>query len=168
MRILGVDPGSRRTGVGIIEAEGSRLVYVHHTVIAPKTEDFTERMGLLFHGLSDIIREFRPEQVGMEDVFMAKNAASALKLGQARGALIAACASQNLTVTPYSPTKVKQALVGFGRAEKGQVGHMIALLLSPPSKVQEDAADALAVAICHANHAASNTAQARLRAGGAR
>ncbi len=168
MRILGVDPGSRRTGVGIIEAEGNRLVYIHHTVIAPTVDEFTARMGELFHGLSDIIREFKPDEIGMEDVFMAKNAASALKLGQARGALIAACAAANLTVTPYSPTKVKQALVGFGRAEKGQIGHMIGLLLSPPSPVQEDAADALAVAICHANHAASNTAQARLRAGGAR
>jgi len=83
---------------------------------------------------------------------MARNAASALKLGQARGALIAACAHAGLKVTPYSPTKVKQAVTGFGRAEKGQVQHMIQLLLKPPSPLQEDSADALAVAVCHANH----------------
>jgi len=123
-----------------------------HGVIAAGNGEFTERLACLFAGLSDVITTHQPECVAMEDVFMARNASSALKLGQARGALIAACAHAGLKVTPYSPTKVKQAVTGFGRAEKGQVQHMIQLLLKPPSPLQEDSADALAVAICHANH----------------
>jgi len=155
MRILGVDPGSRRTGYGIIEANAGGITYQTHGVITAGNGEFTERLASLFIGLSDVIATYQPECVGMEDVFMARNAASALKLGQARGALIAACAHGGLTVTPYSPTKVKQSVTGFGRAEKGQIQHMIQLLLKPPSPLQEDAADALAVAICHANHALS-------------
>jgi crossover junction endodeoxyribonuclease RuvC len=88
----------------------------------------------------------------MEDLFVSKNVSSALKLGQARGALVAACGYHGLRVSPYSPTKVKQAVVGFGRAEKGQIGHMVRMLLHPPEPCPEDAADALAVAICHAHH----------------
>jgi len=152
MRILGVDPGSRRTGYGVVDANGGRISYLAHGVIAAGNGEFTERLATLFTGLSDVIANHQPECVAMEDVFMARNAASALKLGQARGALIAACAHAGLKVTPYSPTKVKQAVTGFGRAEKGQIQHMIQLLLKPPSPLQEDAADALAVAICHANH----------------
>jgi len=152
MRILGVDPGSRRTGFGVIEANGGRITHLAHGVIAAGNGEFTERLSTLFTGLSDVIIQHRPECVAMEDVFMARNAASALKLGQARGALIAACAHAGLKVTPYSPTKVKQAVTGFGRAEKGQIQHMVRLLLKPLSPLQEDAADALAAAICHANH----------------
>jgi len=152
MRILGVDPGSRRTGYGIVDASGGRIAHLTHGVIAAGSGEFTERLATLFTGLSDVIAKHQPECAAMEDVFMARNAASALKLGQARGALIAACAHAGLKVTPYSPTVVKQAVTGFGRAEKGQIQHMIQLLLKPPSPLQEDAADALAVAICHANH----------------
>lgn len=152
MRIMGVDPGSRRTGYGVIEAGRGRLRWLAHGVIATGTGAFTERLARLFTELSVQIRQHRPEAVAMEDVFMARNAASALKLGQARGALIAACAQAGLPVTAYSPAAVKQAVTGFGRAEKGQIQHMVQLLLAPSTPAPEDAADALAVAICHANH----------------
>jgi len=162
MRILGVDPGSRRTGYGIIDVQGSRLVYVAHGVITPATNTtFDRRLSGLFSELSAIITHHGPDDAAIEDVFMAKNAASALKLGQARGALIVACAQAGLHVTPYSPTAVKQALVGFGRAEKQQVQHMVGLIIRPPGTLQEDAADALAVAICHAH--TSRTGQAMHR-----
>ncbi len=155
MRILGVDPGSRKTGYGIVDVDGSRITHVAHGLIQAGDGEFVERLGCLFTGLSDLIAEFSPECAAMEDVFVSRNAASALKLGQARGALIAACTHAGLAVSAYSPTVVKQAVVGFGRAEKEQVQHMIKLLLKPPSPLAEDAADALAVAVCHANHAGS-------------
>jgi len=152
-RLLGVDPGSIKTGVGIIDVQGNRIRHVHHTVIRTGKGAFDERLHILFAGLSEIITQFRPDDAAIEDVFVSKNVASALKLGQARGALIAACGAHGLRVTPYSPTKVKQAVVGFGRAEKNQIGHMVRMLLHPPEPLPEDAADALAVAICHAHHA---------------
>jgi len=155
MRILGVDPGSRRTGYGVVDVDGNRIKHVTHGVITVGNGEFIARLGTLFASLSQLIAEFNPSCAAMEDVFMARNAASALKLGQARGALIAACTHSGLDVAAYSPTAVKQAVVGFGRAEKGQVQHMIQILLKPPAPLQEDAADALAVAICHANHAGS-------------
>lgn len=159
MRILGVDPGSQRTGYGIIEAEGQRHTYIAHGVIKTGKGEFSDRIGILFRELSGIIAHFQPGEAAMEDVFMAKNAASALKLGQARGALIAACAHAELSVQAYSPTAVKQSVVGFGRAEKTQVQHMIKMLLKPASPLQEDAADALAVAMCHAHHRNSPAAK---------
>lgn len=152
MRILGVDPGSQKTGVGIIDVQGNRIRYVHHAMIRTGKGEFDERLSVLFSGLSAIIRDYRPEVAAIEDVFVSKNVASALKLGQARGALVAACGAADLRVHPYSPTKVKQSVVGTGRAEKTQVQHMIRMLLSPPEPLAEDAADALAVAICHAHH----------------
>ncbi len=152
MRILGVDPGSQKTGVGIIDVQGNRLTHVHHAMIRTGKGDFDERLHILFAGLSEIITAFKPETAAIEDVFVSKNVGSALKLGQARGALIAACGAFGLRVAPYSPTKVKQSVVGFGRADKDQIGHMIRILLHPPEPLPEDAADALAVAICHAHH----------------
>jgi len=153
VRILGVDPGSLKTGVGIIDVQGNRIRHVHHSVIRCGTGDFDARLHMLFNGLKAVISEFRPGLAAIEDVFVSKNVNSALKLGQARGALIAACMDCGLRVSPYSPTKVKQAVVGFGRADKEQVQHMIRILLHPPEPLAEDAADALAVAICHAHHA---------------
>ncbi|MDQ6994063.1 MAG: crossover junction endodeoxyribonuclease RuvC [Mariprofundaceae bacterium] len=153
MRILGVDPGSQKTGVGILDVQGNHLKYVHHSVIRVGTGDFSERLTALFSGLSSIIETFKPELAAMEDVFVSKNVTSALKLGQARGALLAACGFHGLHVEPYSPTKVKQSITGFGRADKKQVQHMVNMLLKPPPPLQEDAADALAVCICHAHHA---------------
>ncbi|MFQ5345814.1 MAG: crossover junction endodeoxyribonuclease RuvC [Mariprofundus sp.] len=157
MRILGVDPGSQKTGIGIIDVQGNRLTHVHHAMIRTGKGDFDERLHILFAGLSKIIAAFKPETAAIEDVFVSKNAGSALKLGQARGALIAACGAHNLRVAPYSPTKVKQSVVGFGRADKDQIGHMVRMLLHPPEPLPEDAADALAVAICHAHHSPMQT-----------
>lgn len=161
MRILGVDPGSQKTGVGILDAQGNQLKYVYHTVIRVGTGDFSERLTALFSGLNKIIQEFQPETAAMEDVFVSKNISSALKLGQARGALVAACGSHGLHVEPYSPTKVKQSITGFGRADKKQIQHMVNMLLKPPPPLQEDAADALAVCICHAHHAPLQRLQER-------
>jgi len=153
MRILGVDPGSRRTGYGLIDVhQGGRRVHVDNGLIAPKEKDFSARLNALFNGLQTIIKKYHPEQAAMEDVFMARNAASALKLGQARGALITACTQAGLSVTPYTPTRIKQTVAGFGRAEKYQIQHMMKLLLRLPETAQEDASDALAVAVCHAHH----------------
>ena len=152
MRIIGVDPGSQKTGVGIIDVHGNRIKHVHHAMIRTGKGAFDQRLHLLFAGLSTLIETYQPDTAAIEDLFVAKNAGSALKLGQARGALIAACGAHGLRVTPYAPTKVKQAVVGFGRAEKDQVGHMVRILLHPPEPLPEDAADALAVAICHAHH----------------
>ena len=157
MRLLGVDPGSRHTGLGIIDAEGSRIVHIYHEVIHTGDGTLAERLCMLYQRLQTVIADYRPASVGMEDVFVAKNAASALKLGQARGALIAACANAGLDVVPYSPTAVKQAVVGYGRADKAQIQHMVQLLLKPDPKPAEDAADALAVAICHAHHSRMQT-----------
>ncbi|ATX79742.1 Holliday junction endonuclease RuvC [Mariprofundus aestuarium] len=152
MRIIGVDPGSVKTGVGIIDVQGNHLRHVHHAMIRTGKGDFDERLHILFSGLSEIISHFKPDSAAIEDVFVSKNVSSALKLGQARGALVAACGYHGLRVAPYSPTMVKQSVVGFGRADKDQVGHMIRMLLHPPEPCPEDAADALAVAICHAHH----------------
>jgi crossover junction endodeoxyribonuclease RuvC len=153
MRLLGVDPGSVKTGVGIIDVQGNHIRHIFHSVIRTGKGEFDERLHILFRDLSEIIARYKPDDAAMEDVFVSKNVGSALKLGQARGALVAACGSHGLRVSAYSPTKVKQAVVGFGRAEKDQVGHMVRMLLHPPEPVPEDAADALAVAICHAHHA---------------
>ncbi len=153
IRILGIDPGSRKAGVGIIDIKGNRIRHVHHQVIQCGTGEFTDRLGILFKVLSEVINTYQPSCAAIEDVFVSKNASSALKLGQARGALIAACCHAKLSVGTYSPTAIKQAVVGHGKADKLQVQHMIKVLLKPPMPLQEDAADALAVCICHAHHA---------------
>ena len=153
VRILGVDPGSVKTGVGIIDVQGNHIRHVHHAMIRTGKGEFDERLHILFSGLSKIIGAFNPETAAIEDLFVSKNVSSALKLGQARGALVAACGFHGLRVAPYSPTTVKQAVVGSGRADKDQIGYMIRMLLHPPEPCPEDAADALAVAICHAHHA---------------
>jgi len=153
MRLLGIDPGSRKAGVGIIDVNGNRVQHVHHHVIRCGTGDFPSRLGILFKELSLIINTYQPQYAAIEDVFVSKNVASALKLGQARGALIAACCHAQLEVATYTPTQIKQATVGYGRAYKQQIQHMIQLLLKPPLPLAEDAADALAVCICHAHHA---------------
>ncbi len=153
IRILGIDPGSRKAGIGVIDVNGNRIRHVHHQVIHCGTGEFSERLGTLFHELSGIISTYRPTTAAIEDVFVSKNVSSALKLGQARGALIAACCHARLEVGSYSATAIKQAVVGHGRADKGQVQHMIKVLLKPPLPLPEDAADALAACICHAHHA---------------
>jgi len=149
MRILGIDPGSRFTGYGVIEVEGDRARLVRQGVIRTGDGEFAERLGVIFAGLRDLIRDCRPTEVAIENVFVSRNAASALKLGQARGAAVCAAISQGLTVAEYSPRSVKQAIVGRGGADKVQVQHMVCVLLRLDERPAEDAADALAVALCH-------------------
>ena len=148
--ILGIDPGSRITGYGVIEVDGSKCFYVDSGCIRTDTElDLPERLGQIFEGINEVIRLFLPQEVGVEQVFMAKNADSALKLGQARGAAIVACTTHRIPVSEYSARQVKQAVVGTGAAEKEQVQRMVCHLLKLDKTPQADAADALGVALCH-------------------
>jgi len=150
MRILGIDPGSRITGFGIIDVRGEDEVsLVEQGVIRAGDGEFTARLGLIFDGLRRLIEEHAPTEVAVETVFISHNAASALKLGQARGAAVCAAISMGLPVAEYSPRSVKQAIVGRGGADKVQVQHMVGVLLQLRETPVEDAADALAVALCH-------------------
>ncbi len=154
--ILGIDPGSRKTGFGIINVVGDRHDYITSGVIRlPTDRDLPERLRVIFDSVSEIIETHSPQQVAVEQVFMAKNADAALKLGQARGAAIVACVAQGMEVDEYSARQIKQAVVGTGAAKKEQVQHMVKVLLKLPAMPQEDAADALAAAICHAHTRAS-------------
>ena len=158
MIILGIDPGSRITGYGIISKEGNRLIHIDNgAIFTQSAKDFPQRLQQIFAGLSTIIEQYQPEAVAVENVFLAKNAQSALKLGQARGAAIVAAVCVGLSVFEYTALQVKQAVVGSGRAEKQQVQHMIKVLLNLPEVAQEDASDALAVAVCHAHSAGMNS-----------
>ena len=149
--ILGIDPGSRITGFGIINVVGSRNEYVTSGCIRVADNSFPERLKKIFDNLSEIIERYCPQEMAIEQVFMAKNAGSALKLGQARGAAIVAGVNQGLAVSEYSARQIKQSVVGSGAADKAQVQHMVKVLLSLSDLPQEDAADALATAMCHAH-----------------
>jgi crossover junction endodeoxyribonuclease RuvC len=149
MRILRIDPGSRKTGFGIIDAEGDRSTMVHQGVIEAGGGEFTERLGLIFNGIRKLIEEYRPDEAAVETVFVSHNASSAIKLGQARGAAVSAVIAGGVPVAEYSPRSVKQAIVGRGAADKRQVQHMVKVLLGLREIPVEDAADALAVALCH-------------------
>ena len=153
--ILGIDPGSRVTGFGLIISHGNKLEYVNSGCIKTQTKLLPERLKIIFDQLCGVIECHQPEQAAIEEVFMGKNASSALKLGQARGAAMVACLSFDLSLSEYSARKVKQAVVGAGAADKAQVNHMVKALLKIKDNLAEDAADALAVAICHANTQAS-------------
>ena len=149
--ILGVDPGSRITGFGIINAVGSKMEYVTSGCIRLPDAELPLRLKQIFDDLSEIIEKFCPQEMAIEQVFMARNAGSALKLGQARGAAIVAGVHHELPVSEYSARKIKQSVVGTGAADKSQVQHMVSVLLKLPTMPQEDAADALATALCHAH-----------------
>jgi len=149
--ILGIDPGSRITGYGLINATGNKLEYIACGAIKTGDTALPERLKQIFDGLDQVIAQHCPQQAAIEEVFMGKNAAAALKLGQARGSAIIACLQHELPLEEYSARKIKQAIVGRGGAEKQQVQHMVKALLGISETLQEDAADALAVAICHAN-----------------
>jgi crossover junction endodeoxyribonuclease RuvC len=152
-RILGIDPGSRITGYGIVDAGYGKVAFVSCGVIKT-TAGFplANRLNEIFEGINEVIQLHNPEVAAVEDVFMSSNAGSALKLGQARGAAVVAAMQNGLGVTDYSAKKVKRAVVGYGQAEKGQIQRMIKVLLGLSAEPSSDAADALAVAICHANH----------------
>ena len=150
--ILGIDPGSRITGYGVIKAVGNRQEYMASGRI--RTTDkasLAERLDVIFQGVSGIIQEYAPDELAIERIFMARSPESALKLGHARGVALVAAVRQGLQVYEYEARKIKQAVVGSGSASKSQVQHMVTSLLGLPSRPQADAADALAVAICHSN-----------------
>lgn len=147
--ILGIDPGSRITGYGIIRQTGRQLSYLGSGCIRTVVDDMPTRLKLIYAGVSEIITQFQPDFFAIESVFMAKNPDSALKLGQARGAAIVAAVNQDLPVFEYAARQVKQTVVGTGAAEKSQVQHMVRSLLKLPANPQADAADALAIAITH-------------------
>ena len=149
--ILGIDPGSRVTGFGIINSVGNKIEYIDSGCIRTETAPLPARLGTIFKELCAVIEQHLPHESAIEEVFMGKNAGSALKLGQARGAAMTACLFHDLPVEEYSARKVKQAVVGAGSADKTQVQHMVKALLKISDNIAEDAADALAVAICHAN-----------------
>ncbi len=161
--IIGIDPGSRVTGYGLVCSRGDRLEHVDHGCIRMEHPEQPERLRQIFESLGDVLRQYAPREAAIEEVFMGRNAASALKLGQSRGSAIVACLANGVPVAEYAPRKVKQALVGNGAAGKQQVQHMVKLLLRIEAGIAEDAADALAVAVCHAH---SSQGLARIAAGG--
>jgi crossover junction endodeoxyribonuclease RuvC len=151
VRILGIDPGLRVTGFGVIEKLGTRLEYVTSGCVRVPVGELPQRLKCILDGLGEVIAAHRPEQVAVEKVFVNVNPQSTLLLGQARGAAICAAVARELPVSEYTALQVKQAVVGNGHAGKEQVQHMVRRLLALPADPSPDAADALACAICHAH-----------------
>ena len=151
MRILGIDPGSVCTGYGLIDIEGSKLRYVDSGVIRLPKKSLPERLGVIFSAVSQLLEEHQPREMAVEEVFFARDPRGALKLGQARGAAIVAGSVRQLAIAEYAPRLIKQAVVGKGAADKKQVQFMVQKILGLDASPAEDAADALAVAICHAH-----------------
>lgn len=149
--ILGIDPGSRITGYGVIRVEGTRNIYLTSGCVRISGDNLAQRLQQIFTGLQEILQIHAPHEVAIEQVFMHRNPGSALKLGQARGAAIVATTTSNLPIAEYSARQVKQSVVGHGAAKKDQVQHMVRILLNLTGTPQADAADALAVALCHAH-----------------
>ena len=151
MLILGIDPGSRITGYGVINCGGNKNEYIASGCIRIKGQELPERLQQVYAGVTEVIERYCPQEFAIEQVFMARNAGSALKLGQARGVAIVAGTNAELPVYEYAARKVKQSVVGKGSADKSQVQHMVAHILKLPGLPQADAADALAIALCHAH-----------------
>lgn len=150
--ILGIDPGSRVTGYGIIKEHNRKLEYLDSGCIRTTADSaLSERLLQIYNGICHLMDQYSPAEVAIEQVFMHQNPSSALKLGHARGVAMVAAASHRVSVSEYSPREIKQTVVGYGAAEKAQVGHMVVQLLSLNSAPQTDAADALAIAICHSH-----------------
>jgi len=159
--ILGIDPGSRVTGFGVINVKGTQQEYITSGCIRTADKsNLPEKLDEIFSGVTQIINEYQPDELAIEKIFMARSAESALKLGQARGAAIVAAVNQGLPVHEYEARKVKQAVVGTGSGTKEQVQHMVKTLLGLPGMPQSDAADALAIALCHINTQQSLTKMA--------
>lgn len=153
IRILGLDPGLRNAGWGIIDSQGNRLSHVAHGVIKSTPDlPLSDRLNQIYAGIIHVIDQYTPHEAAVEETFMNSNAASALKLGMARGVVLLAPATQGLIVGEYSANKVKKSVVGVGHADKDQVAAMVQRLLPTAGIVTADAADALAVAICHVHH----------------
>jgi len=156
MRVLGLDPGLRHTGWGVIDVEGNRLIHVADGVASAPTDlPMGERLVVLFRQLGEVLERFHPDEAAVEETFVNRNAASTLKLGVARGVVLLAPAERGVPVAEYSTNLVKKSVVGAGHAEKAQVQLMVRRLLPGCAVVKADAADALAVAICHAHHSAT-------------
>lgn len=152
MRILGIDPGLRVTGFGVIKKQGTQLSYIASgTVQTPTQADLPDRLKIILESVGEIIQTYQPDYAAIEKVFVNVNPQSTLLLGQARGAAICALVGANLSISEYTALQVKQAVVGHGKAQKKQVQEMVKRLLSLPAPPKSDAADALGVAICHAN-----------------
>ena len=162
-RILGIDPGSRVTGYGVIDSDGANVRYVASGCIRTEVAELAPRLKVIYAGVRALVEQHRPREVAVERVFVHRNADSALKLGQARSAAICATFSDGIDVHEYAARAVKQAVVGLGGAEKAQVQHMVKVLLKVATELAADEADALAVALCHAH---SRTLAARLAATG--
>jgi len=155
MRVLGIDPGSRTTGYGIIERIGSEIRHIDNGGIRPKPSlPFAKRLQIIFDELSKVIKVHNPDTVAIENVFVAKNVKSSLLLGHARGTAMVAASLANVEISEYTPSEVKKAVVGTGGASKEQIQKMVQVILGLPEIACEDASDALAVAICHCNCAA--------------
>ena len=150
IRVLGIDPGSQRTGFGVLDAVGTRLTYVASGVIRTGQTDFASRLCEIFRCMQTIVAQYQPQEIAIEKVFVNRNPDSALKLGQARGAAICGTANANVEVFEYATRQIKQSVVGSGNAEKAQVQMMMRSLLKLDGPVPADAADALAAAVCHA------------------
>ena len=152
-RILGIDPGSRFMGYGIVEEVSGKVKPVAYNVLSIEKEiSFPKKMKCIFDTVTKLIEDYKPHEMALETLFFAKNVSSAIKLGQARGAIITAAATQSLNIYEYSPTQIKQSIVGYGRSSKEQIQKMIGLLLSidfNKTNIEYDASDALAVAVCH-------------------
>jgi crossover junction endodeoxyribonuclease RuvC len=156
IRIIGIDPGLRNTGWGVIGQEGTKLTYIADgTLHSEGSDSLAERLLQLHTQLIDVIREYDPDEAAVEETFVNTDARATLKLGQARGVLMLAPAMLKLPVSEYAPNTVKKAVVGAGHAEKDQVKHMVKLLLPKARMKSADSTDALAVAICHAHYRGS-------------
>ena len=160
MRILGIDPGSNRTGYALIDSDGRHSRHLASGHIRVRGEGLPERLGCIFREVAALIEEHAPQQMAIETGFVSKSAQSALKLGQARGAAICAGVMAGLPVHEYGPREVKLAVVGTGAADKAQVQHMVGMLLGLHQDLQADQADALAIALCHAHTALGRGAAA--------
>jgi crossover junction endodeoxyribonuclease RuvC len=153
IRILGIDPGLRRTGWGMIASEGNRLIFVACGSLATsQNEPLAVRLLTIHHGLSEVIKEHAPDEAAVEATFVNKDAAATLKLGQARGIAMLVPAIAGIRVAEYAPNLVKKTIVGAGHGEKAQVRMMVRVLLPKSDPRSDDAADALAIAVCHAHH----------------
>ncbi|MEA3176297.1 MAG: crossover junction endodeoxyribonuclease RuvC [Gammaproteobacteria bacterium] len=150
VRVLGIDPGSQRTGFGVLDATGTRLTYVASGVIRTSQADFAARLCEIFRCMQTIVSQYQPQEIAIERVFVNRNPDSALKLGQARGAAICGTVESNADIYEYATRQIKQAVVGSGNAEKSQVQMMMRSILKLDGPVSADAADALAAAVCHA------------------
>lgn len=164
MRILGIDPGYAILGYGIIDMTGNHFSVVEYgSIITDSKMDMPSRLEMLYDGLNNIIEEYKPEEASIEELFFNSNAKTAILVGEARGVAVLACAKNNLNISEYTPLQIKQALVGYGRAEKKQVQAMVKSILNLEAVPKpDDTADALAAAICH-GHSAGSRSRRQLR-----